>query len=360
MRILFLNWKDLSQPDAGGAERYVRHVAEIWAARGHDVSVIVPRVGGLTEFEDLRGVQYIRLGSRHTVFHLARRHLKGSARTWDHVIESVSTRPFCAHRVVGTDASTALYHQTAREVWHAEFPFPIDRLGRHILEPWWIRQMRGARIVAVSPSTASELRVAGLTVLTIAPPGCDSSSQCGERLTPPDPPSLVFLGRLVAAKRPQDAIEAFQLIKQRVPGAELHVIGDGYLRKSLESGGDSAVVFHGFVSESEKRSLLRQSSVLLLPGTREGWGIVAMEAAAEGLPVAAYNIPGVCDAVEDGRTGVLTGQTPASLARGTLSLLENQTTWRAMSLAARQRSLTYTWEVCADKLMQAVSPTTPG
>ena len=46
MRIIVCNWKDLTHPNAGGAEVYTELIARRWAAWGHDVTLLCASVDG--------------------------------------------------------------------------------------------------------------------------------------------------------------------------------------------------------------------------------------------------------------------------------------------------------------------------
>ena len=120
--------------------------------------------------------------------------------------------------------------------------------------------------------------------------------------------------------------------------ASLDVVGTGYMLDKLRSMSLPRVRLHGFVEESEKHALLAQTHLLLVPGTREGWGIVAIEAAAHGVPAVAYDVPGLRDAVVDGETGVLVTATPEALAEAAVSLLRDPQRWEYMSHQARLRA----------------------
>jgi glycosyltransferase involved in cell wall biosynthesis len=352
MRILVLNWKHPCDAAAGGAEQYVARVAAAWASRGHQVSLFVPRPspGPLGLEACPPGVRLVVRGTRATVFRHARRYLWQHRDEFDGVLESVSTRPFFAHELVG-DRALVLYHQIADDVWDQEFRFPVSWIGRRMVEPHWLRRITGARVVANSPSTACDLAARGVSSVGIVPPGADPVPEAGLHSLG-DPPRVVYVGRLVRTKRPQDAIRAFASVRARYPAATLDVIGDGYLREPLRSLRAPGVTVHGFVPEGIKVKFLARADLLLLPGTREGWGIVAIEAALHGLPAVAYNVPGLRDAVVDGSTGTLTMPDPTALGTAAVDLLCDPPRWASQAAAARRRAASYTWGRAADGLME--------
>jgi glycosyltransferase involved in cell wall biosynthesis len=349
VKVALLNWKDPADADAGGAERYVREVAEWWTAGGHEVVVVVPRSHQRT-VSDRRGVTYLHLGNRHTVFPRARAWLRASHHDLDLVVESVSTRPFFAHRIVGRKA-VALYHQMADDVWDHELHFPLSWLGRRVVEPHWVRAMRGSSVIAVSPSTAADLARHGVSVEAINPPGCVRTEWAGKARSP-GPLRLVFVGRLVKTKRPMDALQAFEALRRGNLEATLDIIGDGYLRPVLAARARDGVTVHGYVTEDRKDRILSRADLVLLPGTREGWGIVALEAAMRGVPVVAYDVPGLRDAVVDNVTGRLCDNDPTALAREAAALLNAPDRLHAMGVAARERALEYSWEKVAARLWE--------
>jgi glycosyltransferase involved in cell wall biosynthesis len=108
------------------------------------------------------------------------------------------------------------------------------------------------------------------------------------------PLRLLFMGRLDSYKRVDWLIEACAASG----AADLHVVGDGPLRRQLEekalaAGIDQAVVFHGRISEQEKLAVLRDSDLLVLPAdcSNEAFGIVQLEAMACGVPALALDHP---------------------------------------------------------------------
>ncbi|HEY6537858.1 MAG TPA: glycosyltransferase family 4 protein [Candidatus Dormibacteraeota bacterium] len=356
MKILVLNWKHLSDPAAGGAEYYVARVASAWSARGHRVTMLVPRPGGRARpgTTDPEGVQIEELGSRTTVFRQARQYLRERGHEFDAVLESVSTRPFFAHELVG-DRALVLYHQIADDVWGNEFPFPVSWVGQRVVEPHWLRRIRGARVAANSPSTAADLTARGVVPVGIVPPGADPVGESAAAELGPHP-RVIFVGRLVRTKRPLDAIQAFARIRAAFPAATLDIVGDGYLRAELERRRAPGVTVHGFVPAPIKAAFLARANLLLLPGTREGWGIVAIEAGLHGLPVVAYDVPGLRDAVLDRTTGLLTECSPAALGEAAVALMQDPDRWARYAQATQERSRLFTWQRAADDLFDLIPP----
>ena len=353
MKLLVVNWKDPRDPTAGGAEEYAQRVAEIWAQQGHHVDLFVPRGRGQAGDEVIAGVHYIRRGPRATIFAQARRHVRRRGAPYDHIVELVSTRPFFLHELAGRRA-VSLYLQEADDVWTQEFRPPISWIGRYVLEPRWLRRLRGARLVSISASTSGGLEKRGLSAEAVVPPGCDPPGDF-ELRTIGSPPRLAFLGRVVRTKRPGDALKAFKLVRDRYPDASFDVIGTGYLKKDLETLSHPGVTFHGFVTGEEKDRILRSVDILLVPGTREGWGIVAIEAAVRGIPVVAYDIAGLRDAVVHGETGIVVKSDPGAMATAAIELLGDAVRWRAMSERAMARGRGFTWEAAAAGVLEAAS-----
>src|SRR5207247_2040670 len=94
------------------------------------------------------------------------------------------------------------------------------------------------------------------------------------------------------------------------PDLTLEIAGQGDDRPRLEGLarelklGD-AVRFLGFVSEEEKRRLLRRAWAVVYPSPKEGWGISNVEAAACATPALASDSPGLRESVRHGETGFL-------------------------------------------------------
>jgi glycosyltransferase involved in cell wall biosynthesis len=106
-------------------------------------------------------------------------------------------------------------------------------------------------------------------------------------------PTLIFVGRMGRAKLPDHLMEAFTYIKKNIPDAKLWMVGDGTMRKKSEENKPDDVTFFGYVEGNKKHELMSRAHAVLVPGGREGWGLVVTEANALGTPAVGYNVHGL-------------------------------------------------------------------
>jgi glycosyltransferase involved in cell wall biosynthesis len=351
MRTLILDNKHPAQAEAGGAQLYMLRLAQVLLRSQHEVTYFTSSAPDVRRVVDACGIDFRRAGNRYTVFRHAREFLRQRRNDFDLVIDSVNQRSFAPHTIVGRERAISIVHHLGREAWTTEFHPPFSWLGRYVAEPYFVRELRGARLVAVSESTASDLRSVGLAVAAIVPPAHDAPVV--SRQGPPDlaHPRIVFVGRLVNDKRPFLALRAFQLLRERFEHATLDVLGDGYLRASIQDAAAPGVTVHGYVDDVEKSRFLAESTLLLVTSLREGWGIVVSEAGAHGVPVVGVDRPGLRDSIVDGVTGLLTQDSPEAMSHAAAALLRNADRWARMSCAAVERSRASTWEGCARQIL---------
>ena len=234
LNILWLNWRDIKNPAAGGAEIYTHEIAKRLVKRGHEVKLLTSKFDGAKDEENVDGVDVIRKGNKYSVYGRAREFYELYGKGFDLVIDEINTRPFHTPRYVKDGKIVALIHQLAKEFWFYETPFPMSLIGYLILERIWLRDYRSIPTVTVSNSTKEDLDKMGFKYVYVVRNGLnvkpiDEPGGKSER------PSIVYVGRMKRAKKPQDVMEAFKLVKKEVRDAQLWMIGDGYLREKLES-----------------------------------------------------------------------------------------------------------------------------
>jgi len=350
LRILLCNWRDPAHPHAGGAEVYTARVTRAWAAAGHQVTWFCASVPGCPSTETVDGVRIIRRGSRLSVYREARRYYERQGQGhFDLVIDEVNTRPFEAARWASDVPVVALVHQVAREVWFHEMPWPAALAGRFFLEPRWLRRLREVPVLTVSTSSQESLAAFGVTDVTVIPEGIDPVIRPQVEREPI--PTAVFVGRLARNKRPDEAIEAFRILRSKVPKARLWLIGDGPMRDELRRRLPEGVELLGRLPDIEKRSRLARAHCLVATSVREGWGLTVTEAAQMGTPAIAYDVGGLRDSVR-ASGGVLVKPQPEALAA---ALVEHLPSWSAKGEPPVQPGGVLPWEDVAEQLLASAA-----
>ncbi len=353
MRIVAVNWQDLENPLAGGAEGHLHEILERLAAWGHEVVLLCGGWAGCPPRAERNGLEIHRVGTRQSFPFKVRayweRHLK--ARDFDVLFEDINKVPLYttrwgARRVVavvphlfGSAAFQELNPVLASAVWLSERPMP-----------WMYRDVP---FQAISESTAADLVARGFRreQVVVIPPGVSFDHFTPDPTQRAARPVFSYLGRLKKYKGVDLVIRAFAALARA--DATLEIAGAGDYRPALESlvrslGVGDRVRFLGFVSEAEKLALLRRSWAVALASPKEGWGLTNVEAEACGTPVVASDSPGIRESVRDGETGFLVrhGDVPA-MAAAMERLAASPELVRDMGVRARAFAETFTWDRCA-------------
>ncbi len=353
LSIVVMNWRDIRNPDAGGAEVFTHEVARRWVSAGHEVTLLTSGYTDGAVKEDIDGVHVIRRGSRFTVYRRARQtYLESYQGRTDVVVDEINTIPFFTPKYVRDGTRLfALIHQLAREGWFYETPLPIAIVGRYLLEDRWLRLYTRVPTFAVSESTSRDLKALGFERVFIAPEGSTPAPKTALPEKEPTP-TLLFVGRLKKYKLPDHAISAFGVVREQIPDARLWIVGDGYLRKRLERSCPQGVTFFGHVPEATKLKLMERAHVLLFPSVREGWGLGVTEANAFGVPAVGYDVPGLRDSIRNGVTGRLVAASDAqAMGQAALELLTDERLLHQMARTALAWARGLSWQKTADTML---------
>jgi glycosyltransferase involved in cell wall biosynthesis len=345
-RILWFNWRDLRNPEAGGAEILTHEIAKRLIQKGnYDITLFTACFPGALPYENIDGINIMREGGKYTVYGRAQKFYRRVKDAYDIIIDEINVRPFLTPTYVIGKPVFALIHQIAPEQFLLELPFPLNYFGYYYLEKKWLSHYKYIPTITVSNSTRIELEKIGFKSITVIPQGLSVTplSATPEKETSP---TLVFIGRLKRHKNPDHAILAFSLVKKQLPDAKLWIIGEGYMRRKLEEQYDMRdITFYGYVDSQLKYELLSRAHVFVFPATREGWPLAILESNAMGTPVVGYNVPGLRDSVLNGETGVLVSEnTPAELASSIISLLKDPSHLGSLSSNALRFSKQFSWD----------------
>jgi glycosyltransferase involved in cell wall biosynthesis len=238
----------------------------------------------------------------------------------------------------------------AVDVWESHLPVGVASLARRA-ERAAFRPYRRTPVLAVSASTAADLRACGLTSVEVIPQGGIGPQKTYAK---EKTPTVIFVGRLAANKRPDHAVEAFALIKKRFLDAQMWIVGEGPMRALLSRRLPNGARLLGRLGRSELWERMSRAHVLISTSVREGWGLVVTEANALGTPAVAYAVPGLKDAIRDGRTGILVAPDPQSLADATSDLLQNPLLYQSLRQDAIGWGEQFTWDRTAGKLLEVL------
>lgn len=330
MRILILNWKDIRHPEAGGAERVTHELAKQLVQFGHQVTLFTSTSPQLTSREVIEGVTIIRRGHLWSVHVLAFiTYIITLRQRTDVVIDQIHGIPFFTPLYVRKPL-LAWIHEVAGDIWRKEFPIPVSTIGI-IIEKLYFSLYLRIPFITDTLSTKKELILYGIPAVAIKviPLTIDPPVSVRRRKT--KLPTLVYVGRLTPMKRVELLIQSTKLIKPEFPRLKTLIIGDGkpyYVRKLKylvkELNLESPVRFLGRVTEYRKWRFLATSWLHVHPSLKEGFGLTVLEAAHLGTPTVAFDVGGLRDVIQNGRTGVIVKEeTPQALAKTIEKLLKD-------------------------------------
>ncbi len=366
MKILWLTWKDIQHPLAGGAEVVASELGKRLVAAGHELIFVT---GGFANCQsDIihpDGYRIIRTGNRYTVYPLAFRTIRDfGLDTWaDLVVEEVNTMPFLSHWYL-KQRRVLFVHMLTRKIWFHEMFFPLNVIGYSFAEPLFLRLLRKHRVITVSESTRRDLQRFGFNTnainiisegLHVKPLTNLAAIQKFAR------PTMLSLGAMRSMKRTLHQLQAFELAKQDMPDLQLKIAGQAegrYAQKILKlikaSPFTNDIEYLGRVSTHQKEELMQRSHVIVVTSVKEGWGLIVTEAASQGTPAVVYDVDGLRDSVRHNQTGLVTAQNPASLARAVIDLLTDPPRYEQLRHNAWSWSKTITFDKAFKDFQEAV------
>src|SRR4051794_16870403 len=290
----------------GGAERWYRNLAAEFIAAGHEVTYLTRLQWDDDEPPQIEGVEVVAVSPREPLYgEDGNRRIVPPLRFGWGVLKHL-VRHRGRYDVVHTCAFPFFSLIAAR----AAIVGTRTRLGVDWFEVWtadywrsYLGRAGGAighlvqRVCAViSPGAfvfsrlhAERLEQEGLRRKPVTLAGLYAGDVEAHPSAGPREPLVVFAGRHIAEKRVPSIPAAVARARERVPGLRAKVFGDGpqygELLAEIERLGLGEVVeAPGFVDGAVIDEAFRSATCLLLPSSREGYGLVVIEAASVGTP----------------------------------------------------------------------------
>ncbi len=247
------------------------------------------------------------------------------------------SRRICEQQIV--DHADALVVNTAAEVDDIRFGYDAEHAQIHVITP-------GADLEAFTPGTdrATERVRRDLGI-------------------PLRAKVVAFVGRIQTLKGPHILLEAMGLLCKKHPDVPLHVVFCGgtsgskqdcvevLKARALELGLARNVRFLAPRAPEALAGVYQAADIVAVPSHNESFGLVALEAQACATPVVAARVGGLPIAVEDQVSGILVdGHDPQDWADALEGLVLDDGRRIAMSLAAREHAMQFSWSNTAEKL----------
>jgi glycosyltransferase involved in cell wall biosynthesis len=355
LNILILNWRDIKNPEAGGAEVYIHNIAKRLVREGHEIILFTAKFRNAKNEEEIDGIRIVRQGNKATVYIKAKKFFDKIKNETDLVIDSINTIPFFTSLYVNDLSKIALIFQLTGEIFYKILPKPMAYIAKNIEPLIYKKFYIDMYSVVLSRSIKSELVSLGFSndKVNVIEPGVDIDFYVpGEKTKYP---SVLYLNRIVPYKNVDDLVRAFKIVKKEIPDAKLYIVGcrgtkyEKHIMKLVYSLNlVHSVYFYPFVTGERKREFLQKAWVHVLPSTKEGWGISVTEAAACGTPSIGYDVPGLRDSIKHSITGFLVPfKNINALAKSIIAILSDETLREEMSTNARKEALKFTWDRAA-------------
>jgi phosphatidyl-myo-inositol alpha-mannosyltransferase len=364
MKIALVSPYDFAYP--GGVVNHISCLEQQFTRLGHEVKIIAPASKAVHTLGD----RFIRIGTPRPI------PVSGSiARvTVSFMLESQIKEVFERERfdichlhepLMPTLCTTILrlklapmvgtFHAFGAKPWYIMFT-PI---GKWYLDRWF-NKLDG-RIVVSKPALqyASKYFPGDYTII---PNGVDT-----RHFNPDVPPidefnddkiNILFVGRMEKRKGFDYLLEAYKIVKRKIPNCRLIAVGPGTrLRNKYEKRAMSYnledVNFCGYVNYKDLPGYYKTADIVCFPATgRESFGIVLIEAMAAGKPIIASDIEGYACVLKGGPEGVtVPPKNPEKLAEALTNLMTNEPLRLRMGSVGRPKAMEYDWSRIAKKVL---------
>ncbi|HDP73945.1 MAG TPA: glycosyltransferase family 1 protein [Candidatus Woesearchaeota archaeon] len=307
----------------GGGEVRLHQVLKRLAEKGHKVDVLTFRVKGVPDKEQFDGINVHHIGPvidsppNRKVSQLIRFMLSVFFWLSRHKYDAVDVQPFGSFipayichllrlqkNIVATIHDVSHTKDKSQWIQHSRLALFVERRVYRLPFRKIITVSNVVRQALIKEYGVKEKR------LNVVFNGADVGLIDSIKRQKQDN-SIIYIGRLIPHKHIDDLLLSFKEVHKENSGIKLKIIGEGQEKGSLikmskKLGISQRVRFLGRLADyKDVIAEIKKSLFLVLPSTREGFGMVLAEANACRKPVVAYASGGVLDVVMDGKNGFL-------------------------------------------------------
>ena len=358
----------------GGAERRIYELAIRLVKKGHEIHIFgiqwwegdkVIERDGITYHGVCQPLPLYVNGKRSIKEALVfsggiLRHLRGK----DFTIYDVSSFPYfscLSAKIVSTIQHTPMVI-TWHEVWGNYWYKYLGRKGifGKIIEIIVIKSNK--KMIAVSNMTKQKLVHHGAKNIFVISNGIDLDEINSIKPTPDESyhSDIIFVGRHIEDKHVDVLIRAIQMTSTTIPDIHCIIVGDGpqhhnLIELSKQLGMTNNITFTGFLDEKDVVKYMKSSKMMVLPSTREGFGMVVIEALACGLPVIAVKSKdcAVSELIDNGLNGFMVALSAENIAEKIIELMNYPESRVTMSANAIDAAAKYSWDTLTDEIEHA-------
>lgn len=327
----------------GGAERWYRNLGERLASHGHEVTYLTLRQWD--EQPRLGGIRVIPVGPRMPLYKEGKRrilpplrfgfgvllHLIRHGRRYDVVhtasfpffslLAAAALRPLMRYRIACD------WHEVWSDSYWRSYLGPLGGVGIFVQR---LCAKVPQRAYTFSKLYADRLRKLGLKGEVTHLTGEFSGNGDGDTKPSAERPlTILYAGRFIPEKRVDLLVGAMHILRATHPDVRARLIGDGPTRPAIQAEIrrlDLADVIEcsGFIDTDEVDTAMRAAAAIVQPSSREGYGMIVIEASARGVPavVVAGEDNAATELVESGRNGfVAAGPLPGDIAEQILACI---------------------------------------
>jgi len=310
MKLLVLNYE--YPPLGGGAGIISKNIAEGLAALGNEVTVLATYYEGTAEDCTENGVRVLRLKSkRKDVFQsniremlswmiCAKRFLKKHLQVGKYDLCFANFALPCGEVAYSMKEMFHLPYVIISHGHDIPWFFPEQMMWYHAACYHWIRKicMQSKRNYVQSDEMLSNINA--FLGGTTAKNKLIFNGWNREKFFPDESKrtkkfTILFAGRLVMQKDPMTFLKAIKIVKGKIPDLEVHIVGDGAMRKKMEdfarqNGLDSNVIFKNWLTKPEIIAEYQSASLTVMPSLAEGMSMALLEALACGQYIIATKV----------------------------------------------------------------------
>lgn len=344
---------DFTRP--GGVKNHIECLSGYLRSKGHEVKIIAP-----TPVVDEENVYHfgrnrsMRIGGTKIDINIA------WGREWNDLKQFLRDESFdIIHfhtfwnpalplqvRLLSKAKHVTTFHDTPKSEWMGKTVMPLAAKG--------VFRLMDA-VISVSETQANGVNRFSKQKIHIIPNGIDLNTYSQPIEAVPKYQdgkfNLLFLGRLEPRKGLTYALESFRALKDRYEDVRLLVAGDGAERAIAEQFISKYqmenIELLGFVSEVEKRQLLRTADLYLAPALYgESFGIVLLEAMAMGTPIVGFANSGYLNVLNNAQKKYFSRSYDIEgLNRAIMELYQSKTKRKLLSKEGYAEVKKYDWNV---------------